>query len=313
MRQHLGDVLAAEQDAALVRRLEAGEHAEQRGLAAAAGPQQRKELAGPDVERDAVDGTEVAERLGHALDAQQRLAGRECTSSPTAAALSVLGNSPAMVPANPIPPHASGGSSFAQPVRGRSCQIGLHTRRQEAYDPDMTKLLDQALEIARICLQTRRTTLRGSCCNSPAQKRHPLSSSSDDERSAIAHPKRRLLEMNSRLRLRSRRLGPNTACENPLHASGAGRSQFHPDLHCSHLSPQGAARVQKRIQDTISLLLAHPEIGLRTDDPENPTTDHKHPIRSLSSTRLGAGRSSSTLSVMGLAILARCQVRVHPG
>ena len=46
MRQHLRDVLAAEQDAALVRRLEAGEHAQQRGLAAAARAQQRKELAG---------------------------------------------------------------------------------------------------------------------------------------------------------------------------------------------------------------------------------------------------------------------------
>ena len=33
-------------------------------------------------------------------------------------------------------------------------------------------------------------------------------------------------------------------------------------------SPQGAARVQKRIQDAISLLLVYPEIGLRTDDPD---------------------------------------------
>jgi plasmid stabilization system protein ParE len=33
-------------------------------------------------------------------------------------------------------------------------------------------------------------------------------------------------------------------------------------------SPRGAARVQKRIQDMTSLLLAHPEIGLRTDDPD---------------------------------------------
>ncbi|MGY3368949.1 hypothetical protein ACVWZL_006074 [Bradyrhizobium sp. GM2.4] len=77
MRQRLRDVLAAEQNAPLIRRFETGEHAQKRGLAAAAGPEQRKELAGLDVERDAIDGPERPERLGDALDAQQRLAGRE--------------------------------------------------------------------------------------------------------------------------------------------------------------------------------------------------------------------------------------------
>ncbi|QPF92903.1 type II toxin-antitoxin system RelE/ParE family toxin [Bradyrhizobium commune] len=38
--------------------------------------------------------------------------------------------------------------------------------------------------------------------------------------------------------------------------------------YISATSPQGAARVQKRIQNIVSLLLAHPEIGLRTDDPD---------------------------------------------
>lgn len=38
--------------------------------------------------------------------------------------------------------------------------------------------------------------------------------------------------------------------------------------YIAEASPQGAARVQKRIQDVISLLLTHPEIGLRTDDPD---------------------------------------------
>ena len=33
-------------------------------------------------------------------------------------------------------------------------------------------------------------------------------------------------------------------------------------------SPQGAQRVQKRIRDVIDLLLEHPEIGVRTDDPD---------------------------------------------
>jgi toxin ParE1/3/4 len=32
-------------------------------------------------------------------------------------------------------------------------------------------------------------------------------------------------------------------------------------------SPQGAHRVQRRIQKLIGLLLDHPEIGARTDDP----------------------------------------------
>jgi toxin ParE1/3/4 len=32
-------------------------------------------------------------------------------------------------------------------------------------------------------------------------------------------------------------------------------------------SPQGARRVQKRIQNVINLALVHPEIGVRTDDP----------------------------------------------
>jgi toxin ParE1/3/4 len=32
-------------------------------------------------------------------------------------------------------------------------------------------------------------------------------------------------------------------------------------------SPQGAKRVQARIQTVISLLLTHPHIGVRTDDP----------------------------------------------
>ena len=62
--RHAGKVRAVEQDAALVRRLEAGEQAQQRGLAAAGGTEQREELALVDVERQAVDRGEVAEALG---------------------------------------------------------------------------------------------------------------------------------------------------------------------------------------------------------------------------------------------------------
>ena len=75
VRRHLRDVLAVEQDAALIRRLEAGQHAQQRGLAAAARAQQREELAGADVERQAIHRAKAAESLGHALDAQQRHVG----------------------------------------------------------------------------------------------------------------------------------------------------------------------------------------------------------------------------------------------
>ena len=71
MRQHAGDVLAVEQDAARVRRLEAGQHAQQRGLAAAARPEQSEELAGLDLERQMVDRHHATEAFGHPVDVQQ--------------------------------------------------------------------------------------------------------------------------------------------------------------------------------------------------------------------------------------------------
>lgn len=44
-------------------------------------------------------------------------------------------------------------------------------------------------------------------------------------------------------------------------------------------SPKGAERVQKRIQDVINLLLHHPEIGVRTDDPHiRRLTTTPHPF-----------------------------------
>ena len=72
VRQHRRDVAATEQDAALVGRLEAGKHSQQRGLAAAARAQQRKELTRPDVEREPVHRAETAECLGDPLDPEQR-------------------------------------------------------------------------------------------------------------------------------------------------------------------------------------------------------------------------------------------------
>ena len=75
MRQHRRDVPAVEQDPALVRRLEAGEHPQQRGLAAAGRAEQREEFARPDVERQPVHRAKAAELLHHPLDAQQRNVG----------------------------------------------------------------------------------------------------------------------------------------------------------------------------------------------------------------------------------------------
>ena len=64
VRRHGGDVVAVEQDAARRRRLEAGEHAQQRGLAAARRPEQREEFAVRDVERKPLDRGQRAEALG---------------------------------------------------------------------------------------------------------------------------------------------------------------------------------------------------------------------------------------------------------
>src|SRR5574340_573855 len=65
-----GDVLALELDQAAARLLEAADHTEGRGLAAAGGPQQGEELAVEDLEGDVVDGHDVgSESLGHVDEA----------------------------------------------------------------------------------------------------------------------------------------------------------------------------------------------------------------------------------------------------
>ncbi len=67
---------------ARARDLEAREHAQQRGLAAARRPEQREELVGADVERDVVDRARRAEALGHALDAHDRRGAHAGSSAP---------------------------------------------------------------------------------------------------------------------------------------------------------------------------------------------------------------------------------------
>src|ERR671931_1601389 len=64
----VADVGAAELDPAFVGPLEAGNQTQRRRLARARGPEQREELARPDLEVDAVDGHDVAVRLAHAVE-----------------------------------------------------------------------------------------------------------------------------------------------------------------------------------------------------------------------------------------------------
>jgi hypothetical protein len=63
--------LAVDEDLALGRELEAGEHAQQGGLAAAGGTEQREEFAAPDLERDIVDGAHRTEVLGDAAQGDE--------------------------------------------------------------------------------------------------------------------------------------------------------------------------------------------------------------------------------------------------
>ena len=72
----LGEVHAVEHDAPAIGQVESCNHAQQGGLAAAGGPEQREKLAGFDVDADAVDRGELAEPARHVLDFEQRHRGR---------------------------------------------------------------------------------------------------------------------------------------------------------------------------------------------------------------------------------------------
>ena len=71
-RFHPGDILALDQDAPLVRGLEPGQQPEHRGLAAAAGPQEREHLAPCEGQRDLLGGDHAVEALGEAFDREKR-------------------------------------------------------------------------------------------------------------------------------------------------------------------------------------------------------------------------------------------------
>src|SRR5690606_32513462 len=71
VRRHVRDVDAVDDDAPGRRPLEPGQHAQQRGLAAAGGAQDREELAAMDVEVDGIHRDEVAEVLAELPDLYQ--------------------------------------------------------------------------------------------------------------------------------------------------------------------------------------------------------------------------------------------------
>ena len=65
-------ILAVDEQATFGRVLKTGQHAQQRGLAAARGTQQTEGLALVDVEAHLIDGDKITEPLGDALDAHIR-------------------------------------------------------------------------------------------------------------------------------------------------------------------------------------------------------------------------------------------------
>lgn len=69
--RNAGNILALQQDAALSRFLETGQHAHQRGLAAAGGTKQREELALVNIERQIIDGDKIAETFGDVFKADE--------------------------------------------------------------------------------------------------------------------------------------------------------------------------------------------------------------------------------------------------
>jgi hypothetical protein len=63
VRRQIVDAAPAEVDVAGIRRVEAGQEAQQRRLAASRRPEEREQLPGPDLERDGVDGGDGREPL----------------------------------------------------------------------------------------------------------------------------------------------------------------------------------------------------------------------------------------------------------
>ena len=85
-----GRVLAVEQDLALVGELEPGDDAQERGLAAARGPEQRHQLAGRERQAHVVERDEAAERLADILNLDAHAASIGVSSRPARHSMIVL-------------------------------------------------------------------------------------------------------------------------------------------------------------------------------------------------------------------------------
>ena len=66
LRRHIGDVSVADQDVAVVDRLESGQHPQRRGLSAARGADEHEELAVADLEVEGIHGRRIGARIGPA-------------------------------------------------------------------------------------------------------------------------------------------------------------------------------------------------------------------------------------------------------
>ena len=76
-RRSIGEVLAREKNPSAVGQIEAGDHAQERRLAAARWPQQGEEFACLDGDADLIDRGKVAETAGDILDLEQRHGGAD--------------------------------------------------------------------------------------------------------------------------------------------------------------------------------------------------------------------------------------------
>ena len=101
VRRHVGDVVAVEQDPAGVEPLQAGKRAQGRGLAAARGAEQGDELAGADLERQAVQRADLAEAAAQIDQPDLDPRRRDRRSADRAAGGSASSSSIGRLPARP--------------------------------------------------------------------------------------------------------------------------------------------------------------------------------------------------------------------
>ena len=133
VRRNRRKVLAGEQHLPLVGRLEAGEHAQQRGLAAAGGAEQREELAGIDVEAEPIDRGNAGKALRDGGEPHQRIAcvvrPWRCAVSHSAKAIRGFLDGQSINAPREFGKFLCAGSGAAGRVSRQSQRIGLSLRR----------------------------------------------------------------------------------------------------------------------------------------------------------------------------------------